>query len=130
MFVLFNLLIGIGLGLIDGVMGLTVGVVSIGMLSAIYALAMIIPSIAVGIRRLHDTDRSGWWCLIGFVPFIGAIVLLIFAVLDSTLGHESLRAEPEGRLTRSPRATTDRSRSVLRYPVTPARARARRAAAA
>ena len=96
MFVLFNILISIGLGIIDGIMGLTVGVVGIGLLGTIYALAMIIPSIAVGVRRLHDTDRTGWWCLIGFVPLIGAIVLLIFFVLDSTPGSNRFGANPKG----------------------------------
>jgi uncharacterized membrane protein YhaH (DUF805 family) len=52
----------------------------------IYALAIIIPSVAVGIRRLHDTGRSGWWWLIALVPLVGPIVLLVFFVLDSTPG--------------------------------------------
>ncbi len=52
----------------------------------IYALAMIVPSIAVGIRRLHDTDKSGWWYLIVFVPFVGGIILLVLMCIDSTRG--------------------------------------------
>lgn len=51
-------------------------------LYGLYTLAMLIPSLAVGIRRLHDTGRSGWWLLIGFVPLIGAIVMLIFTVQE------------------------------------------------
>jgi uncharacterized membrane protein YhaH (DUF805 family) len=47
-------------------------------LSAIYSLAVLIPSIAVGIRRLHDTGRSGWWLLIGLIPLVGFIVLIVF----------------------------------------------------
>jgi uncharacterized membrane protein YhaH (DUF805 family) len=95
MFVLINILINIGLGIIDGVAGLRTGL-GLGPLGGIYALAMIIPSIAVAVRRLHDTDRTGWWCLIGFVPFIGAIVLLIFFVLDSTPGTNRFGPNPKG----------------------------------
>lgn len=46
-------------------------------------LAFIVPNIAVLVRRLHDTDRSGWWVLIGLVPLVGAIVLIVFACTDS-----------------------------------------------
>jgi uncharacterized membrane protein YhaH (DUF805 family) len=95
MFVLFNILISIGLGFIDGIASFRTGL-GVGVLSGLYALVMIIPSIAVGVRRLHDTDRTGWWCLIGFVPFIGAIVLLIFFVLDSTPGSNRFGANPKG----------------------------------
>jgi uncharacterized membrane protein YhaH (DUF805 family) len=46
-------------------------------------LAFIIPNLAVLVRRLHDTDHSGWWVLIGFIPLVGAIVLIVFACTDS-----------------------------------------------
>jgi uncharacterized membrane protein YhaH (DUF805 family) len=52
-------------------------------LLGIYCLATLIPSLAVGIRRLHDTGKSGWWLLISLVPFVGFIILLIFLVTDS-----------------------------------------------
>ena len=55
-------------------------------LYVIYALALIIPSIAVTIRRLHDTDKSGWWILIGLVPFVGGLILLVLMCIDSTRG--------------------------------------------
>ncbi len=50
----------------------------------VWALAMLIPNIAVEVRRLHDTDRTGWWLLISLIPFVGFIVLLVFLVTDST----------------------------------------------
>src|SRR5207302_6213198 len=55
-------------------------------LLVIYWIALIVPSIAVTFRRLHDTDKSGWFILFGFVPFVGGLILLIFMVLDSTHG--------------------------------------------
>ncbi|MFC4724153.1 DUF805 domain-containing protein [Glycocaulis abyssi] len=56
------------------------------MLAGLFALGSLIPAIAVGVRRLHDTGRSGWWILIGLVPLVGFIVLLIFYVMDSQPG--------------------------------------------
>ena len=71
-FALVNFIIGIILGLADGALGL----LSIG-IADVYSLAILIPSIAVGVRRLHDTDRSGWWWLIAFTG-IGIFVLIYF----------------------------------------------------
>ncbi len=50
----------------------------IGYLSGIFGLATIIPSLAVAVRRLHDTNRVGWWLLVAFIPIIGPIILLVF----------------------------------------------------
>jgi uncharacterized membrane protein YhaH (DUF805 family) len=73
----FNFLVALGLGFIDLMMG------TAPLLGALYFLGILIPSIAVTVRRLHDTGRSGWWILISLVPVIGALVLLVFVVLDS-----------------------------------------------
>ncbi|HSF34700.1 MAG TPA: DUF805 domain-containing protein [Nocardioides sp.] len=48
-----------------------------------HALALFLPSLAVGVRRLHDTDRSGWWILIGLIPIIGWILLIVWFCTDS-----------------------------------------------
>ncbi len=48
-----------------------------------WLLATIVPALAVLVRRLHDTGRTGWWALIGLVPLVGGIVLFVFSVLDS-----------------------------------------------
>ncbi len=50
------------------------------------ALGVLLPSIAVNVRRLYDTDRTGWWLLLVFLPIIGFIVLLVFMVLEGTSG--------------------------------------------
>ncbi len=83
LFVLFNFVISFVLSLIDAATG-TLNVESgVGLLSGIYSLAVIIPSIAVIVRRLHDIGRTGWWLLIIFVPIVGWLVILIFACFDS-----------------------------------------------
>ncbi|MGB7292897.1 MAG: DUF805 domain-containing protein [Thermodesulfobacteriota bacterium] len=89
MFVLFNVIITILLGLIDGLFGI------LGVLSGIYGLAVLIPGIAVSIRRLHDTNRSGWWLLISLVPVIGTIVLLVFMVQDTQPGTNEYGPNPK-----------------------------------
>ena len=69
-------------------------------LFALYALVMLgllIPSIAVAIRRLHDTNRSAWWILIGLLPILGALVLIVFYVLDGTPGPNRFGEDPKGR---------------------------------
>jgi uncharacterized membrane protein YhaH (DUF805 family) len=55
-------------------------------LYVIYALGVLIPGIAVGIRRLHDTDKTGWWLLIGLIPIVGIIVLIVFWATDGMKG--------------------------------------------
>jgi uncharacterized membrane protein YhaH (DUF805 family) len=92
MFVLFYIIFAIVLGIVDAILG-SLGIP--GILGILYSLGLLIPSIAVTIRRLHDTDRTGWWFLIAFVPFIGAIVLLVFMVFDSTPGENQYGPNPK-----------------------------------
>lgn len=94
-FVLFNIIVSLALGIIDGVTGSFSPENGIGLLGAIYSLAVLIPSIAVSVRRLHDTDRSGWWLLIALIPLIGAIVLLVFMVQDSKPGQNQFGSNPK-----------------------------------
>ncbi|TJY41720.1 DUF805 domain-containing protein [Cohnella pontilimi] len=63
-------------------------------LSGLYALAILLPSLAVSVRRLHDTGRSGWWLLIGLIPLIGAIILLVFTCQDSQPGDNRYGPNP------------------------------------
>lgn len=61
--------------------------VIMGILAFLFAVVSLIPSIAVSIRRLHDTDRSGWWWWIGFVPVVGGFIFLVLMLLPSTPGR-------------------------------------------
>jgi uncharacterized membrane protein YhaH (DUF805 family) len=89
-FVLFNIIVSIVLAIITpgehGMGG--------GLLNTIWSLATLLPAIAVGARRLHDIDRSGWWLLIGFIPVIGAIVLIVFFATKGTLGPNRFGNDP------------------------------------
>ena len=60
----------------------------------IYALALLIPSLAIAVRRLHDTGKSGWMILLGLIPFIGFIILIVFYVQPSD-GPNEYGAGPE-----------------------------------
>jgi uncharacterized membrane protein YhaH (DUF805 family) len=100
-FVLFNIIVCIVLEVIDGLLfGTLDSGMGVGLLSGLYALAVLIPSLAVTVRRLHDIDRSGWWILIALVPLIGGIVLLVFALLDSTPGTNQYGPNPKGATAR------------------------------
>lgn len=94
MFVLFNIVVSIALGVIDAIIGWSFRE-GAGVLGTLYSLAVIIPSIAVGVRRLHDTGRSGLWILIGLVPFIGWLVLLVFYVIDGERGPNQYGPDPK-----------------------------------
>lgn len=94
-FVLFNIIVSVVLGVVDGILG-TRSDGGSGLLSGLYSLAVLVPSLAVGIRRLHDTNRSGWWTLISLIPLIGAIVLIVFFVGDSTPGDNQYGPNPKG----------------------------------
>lgn len=95
LFMLCNIIVTIVLGLVDMTLGLYSEESGFGLLSGLYALAVIIPSIALSIRRLHDTGRSGWWILISLVPVIGPLVLLVFYVMDSTPGDNEYGPNPK-----------------------------------
>jgi uncharacterized membrane protein YhaH (DUF805 family) len=64
-------------------------------LAYLYSLAVILPSIGVSIRRLHDTDRRGWWLLLFLIPVVGAIVLIVFYVQDGTVGENRFGPDPK-----------------------------------
>ena len=65
-----------------------------GIVGLVWILVTIVPALAVLVRRLHDTGKSGWWILIGLVPFVGTIVLFVFTVLNSEAGENKFGASP------------------------------------
>lgn len=95
MFTLVNLIIAFVLGFVDGILGTIHHETGMGLLGGVYALAMLLPSIAVTTRRLHDTNRSGWWQLLYFIPIIGALVVLIFTLMDGTPGENRFGSDPK-----------------------------------
>ena len=97
-FTLFNMLASMALGFVDGMFGLMDPDVGVGALGAIYSLAVILPSIAVCVRRLHDTNRSGWFLLLTLIPIIGWIALIIFSVQDSDDGDNRYGSNPKYRI--------------------------------
>ena len=94
-FVLFNIIVAIVLSLIDTLLGTFNFMQGVGLLSGLYSLAVLIPTLAVTVRRLHDVDRSGWWIFINLIPLIGFIVLLVFAVTDGTPGSNRYGPNPK-----------------------------------
>lgn len=93
MFALFNFIVGVVLGIVDGILHLK-GTYGLGVLGGLYNLGVLLPSIGVSIRRLHDTGRSGWWLLLSFIPIIGWIVLLVFYVMESQAGDNEHGPNP------------------------------------
>ncbi|HET6297297.1 MAG TPA: DUF805 domain-containing protein [Kribbella sp.] len=93
MFTLFSFIISAVLGTIDNIIGTTNSTGS-GLLSSLYGLAVLLPSLAVWVRRLHDTDKSAWWLLIALTG-IGIIVLIVFAVLEGTPGDNKHGPDPK-----------------------------------
>lgn len=89
MFVLFNIIISIVLGIIEAIIGTN------QVLAFIYSLAILLPSLAVAFRRLHDTGKSGWWLLIGLIPLIGSIILLVFFCTDSDANDNQYGPNPK-----------------------------------
>jgi uncharacterized membrane protein YhaH (DUF805 family) len=94
-FVLFNIIVGVVLALIDILLGTFSAAGNIGLLSGIYSLAVLIPTLAVIVRRLHDIDRTGWWIFINLIPLIGTIVLLVFALTPGTPGSNRYGPDPK-----------------------------------
>lgn len=88
MFTLVNVLIYAGLVIVGRIVGID------ALLAGVYGLAVLLPSLAVGVRRLHDTDRSGWWLLLGLIPVLG-LVLLIFMCIEGNTGDNQYGASPK-----------------------------------
>jgi len=105
-FWLFSMIVAVVAMIIDSVLGTTFTMtdpttgapvdVGYGYIYLIAMLALFLPSLAVGIRRLHDTNRSGWWYLIVFLPLIGVILLIVWFCSKGTEGENNYGHDPLG----------------------------------
>lgn len=86
MFVLMNFIIMVLLTLVDAAFSIDIGIFGMGLISTVYYIFIFLPSLALSVRRLHDTGRSGWWVLISLIPVAGFIVLLVFFCQNSYYG--------------------------------------------
>jgi uncharacterized membrane protein YhaH (DUF805 family) len=95
MFVLFNFVAGVVLSILDRTLGSTYGQQQTGILSSIYSLAIFIPSLAVGIRRMHDIGKNGTWILINLIPFVGWIWYIVLAAKEGQAGPNQFGPDPK-----------------------------------
>lgn len=97
MFVLLNVIISIIISIIDKAAGWNISLSSgeIGVLSLIYSLFIIIPSLAVSVRRMHDIDKSGWTLLFVLIPVVGSIILLVLHCKAGTAGENRYGSDPK-----------------------------------
>jgi uncharacterized membrane protein YhaH (DUF805 family) len=99
-FTLVNVIISFVLGFLDSVLDLVgnignIGLLNIGLLGGLYSLAVLLPSWAVGCRRLHDIGRRGWWQLIAIIPLIGWIMLIVFWATDGERQPNAYGPDPK-----------------------------------
>ena len=96
MYILGVLIVAIVLSIVEGILGLSGMVGGVyGPLTTIFLLGILIPSLAVQVRRFHDQDKSGWFVLLSFIPFVGAIIVLVFMCLEGTKGPNRFGPDPK-----------------------------------
>jgi uncharacterized membrane protein YhaH (DUF805 family) len=94
MFTLIGAMLPVALVLLAAMLGMNMQDTS-SVIIGVYYLAILLPSLAVAVRRMHDTGRSGWWLFIGLIPLLGSIALLIFALQDSEQGTNQYGPNPK-----------------------------------
>lgn len=95
MFALFNLIFAIVAMVLDNLIGSTISSLPYGFIYFIYALAILIPNLAVTVRRLHDSGKSGWYIFISLIPLIGGIWLIVLLATDSEVGDNKWGPNPK-----------------------------------
>lgn len=93
-FILFVVLISVAASILDNLLGLNFSDEGDGPVQALAGLALLLPTISVAVRRLHDLDRSGWWWWIQVIPLIGFIIFLVFACAKGTEGSNRFGPDP------------------------------------
>ena len=92
-FLLFALLAGFVIGILSAV-GETVAMIAI-ILAVVWYLAHLVPSLAVTVRRLHDTGKSGWFYLLAIIPYLGGLIIFIFTVIEGDKGDNKYGPDPK-----------------------------------
>lgn len=95
MFALFNFIFAMVASIIDTAIGSKLGILQFGIFYLIYSLAVLIPGLAVSVRRLHDIGKSGWMVLINLIPLIGLIWFIVLTVKDSQPGENQYGTYPK-----------------------------------
>lgn len=98
-FVLFNVLFSVVAVILDNLSGLAMDGLGYGPIYGLYILAVLVPALAVAVRRLHDVGKSGWMLLIALIPLVGAIWLLVLLFTDSTPGVNQFGPNPKEETT-------------------------------
>ena len=96
-FLLFALLAGFVIGILSAV-GETAAMIAI-ILAVVWYFAHLVPSLAVTVRRLHDTGKSGWFYLLAIIPYIGGLIIFIFTVIEGDIGDNSYGRDPKASET-------------------------------
>lgn len=99
-FFLANFIASLVLGIVDSVIGIQI-------LSGLYSLAVLVPSIAVAVRRLHDINKSGWFLLVVFIPLIGAIWLIVLFCTEGDRGQNQYGSDPKNEYDELNKLGTD-----------------------
>lgn len=94
LFVLFLFVVAVFFNIALALLGMDTAFSILMAIYLIFILGTLIPTFAVYVRRLHDTDHSAWWLLVGFIPLIGVVVLLYFFVSKGTAGDNQFGSDP------------------------------------
>jgi uncharacterized membrane protein YhaH (DUF805 family) len=95
MFFLFYIIFAFVASILDSLLGLDFGDGMYGVIYLLYSLALLLPYLAVGVRRLHDIGKSGWWLFIAFIPLAGAIWLIVLLATDGQPGENEYGPNPK-----------------------------------
>ena len=104
MFILLLLIVGIALALVTGGFGSMMDPMHVAedpamglgsMIFGLFYLAILIPALAVQVRRFHDQDKSGWFVLLNFIPLVGGLIVFIFMCLEGTRGDNRFGPDPK-----------------------------------
>lgn len=88
MFILFDIIFSVVFAIVESIAGLS-------FLLTLYTFATLLPAIAVTVRRLHDTGRSGWWFLLNFIPLVGPIIVIVFTCQDGQISENKYGSNPK-----------------------------------